>query len=30
MALTHDSVDYRTPTYAMSVDNTPALERTAA
>ena len=30
MALTHDSVDYRTPAYAMSVDDTPALERTAA
>ena len=30
MALTHDSVDYRTPTYAMSADDTSALERTAA
>jgi ABC-2 type transport system ATP-binding protein len=30
MALTHDSVDYRSPTYAMSADATPVLERTAA
>ena len=30
MALTHDSVDYRTPTHGMSADNTVALERTAA
>ena len=30
MALTHDSVDYRTPAYALSVEDTPALERTAA
>jgi ABC-2 type transport system ATP-binding protein len=30
MALTHDSVDYRTPTHGMSTNHAPALERTAA